>query len=52
MRANRSGTEARVNAAASTVATSSQARGVETRASAVGRTEYADATVRSLAFWL
>ena len=26
--------------------------GADTRASAVGRTEYADATVRSFAFWL
>src|SRR5581483_4234729 len=39
-----------VNASGSTVATSSQRSGAETRASAVGRTEYADAIVRSRAF--
>ncbi len=32
--------------------TSSQSSGVETRASGSGRIEYADATVRSFAFWL
>ena len=32
--------------------TSSQNRGVDTRASGVARTEYAEATVRSNAFWL
>ena len=52
MSANRSGTVATVNAAGSQSATSSQRSGVETRASGVARTEYADATVRSLAFWL
>ena len=36
----------------STSATSSHARGALTRASGVGRTEYAEATVRSFAFWL
>ena len=33
-------------------ATSSQSSGVDTRASGVARTEYAEATVRSKAFWL
>ena len=51
-RANRSGTVAIVNAAGSQPGTSSHASGVDTRASGVGRTEYADATVRSFAFWL
>ena len=32
--------------------TSSHVSGVDTRASGVGRTEYAEATVRSFAFWL
>ena len=41
-----------VYAAGSHVGTSSQVSGVETRASGTGRMEYADATVRSLAFWL
>ena len=50
--ANRSGTVSIVNAAGSHPGTSSQVSGVETRASGVGRTEYAEATVRSLAFWL
>ena len=50
--ANRAGTVASVNASASTSATSSHASGIETRASGSGRTEYADATVRSFAFWL
>jgi hypothetical protein len=31
---------------------SSQVTGADTRASGLGRTEYALATVRSLAFWL
>jgi hypothetical protein len=48
----RSGTVSRVNAPGSQSGTSSQASGVDTRASRVGRTEYAEATVRSLAFWL
>ena len=51
-RANRSGTVPIVNASGSQPGTSGQASGVDTRASRVGRTEYADATVRSLAFWL
>ena len=52
IRANRSGTVAIVNAAGSQPGTSSHASGVDTRASGVGRTEYAEATVRSFAFWL
>jgi hypothetical protein len=32
--------------------TSSHSRGIDTRASGVGRTDQAEATVRSLAFWL
>ena len=50
--AKRSGTVSMVNASGWQPATSSQVSGVETRASGVGRTEYAEATVRSLAFWL
>jgi hypothetical protein len=50
--ANRPGTVSTVNSAGSHDGTSSQVRGVDTRASGTGRTEYADATVRSLAFWL
>ncbi len=50
--ATRAGTVARVKSAGSTSAISSQSSGIETRASRVGRTEYAEATVRSLAFWL
>ncbi len=50
--ANRAGTVSRVWAAGSQSGTSFHASGVETRASLVGRTEYAEATVRSLAFWL
>ena len=41
-----------VNASGRQSATSSHSSGVDTRASGVARTEYADATVRSLAFWL
>gem|GEM_PF-4697084 len=41
-----------VNAPGSHEGTSSQLSGADTRASGTGRTEYADATVRSLAFWL
>ena len=52
MSAKRCGTVATVKSAGSQSATSSHRRGVETRASGVARTEYADATVRSLAFWL
>ena len=50
--AKRAGTVSIVNASASTVGTSSQVSGVDTRASGSGRIEYAEATVRSLAFWL
>ena len=50
--ANRFGTVSIVNAAGSHPGTSSHASGVDTRASGVGLTEYADATVRSFAFWL
>ena len=50
--AKSAGTVASVKSAGSTSASSSQASGIETRASGVGRTEYAEATVRSLAFWL
>ncbi len=50
--ANRAGTVSMVNASGRQSATSAQVRGVDTRASRVGRTEYAEATVRSLAFWL
>ena len=52
VRANRSGTVAIVNDAGSQPGTSGQASGVDTRASGRGRMEYAEATVRSLAFWL
>ena len=47
----RAGIVVSVKASGSTVATSSQSTGAETRASGVGRTEYADAIVRSRAFW-
>jgi hypothetical protein len=50
--ANRAGAVTRVNAAGSTSGTSSHSSGIETRASGVGRTDHADATVRSFAFWL
>ena len=52
MIAKRFGTVSIVKASASQVGTSSQFNGVDTRASAVGRMEYAEATVRSFAFWL
>ena len=41
-----------VNASGRQSGTWSQDSGIDTRASGVGRTEYAEATVRSLAFWL
>ena len=41
-----------VNASGRQPGTSSQVSGVDTRPSGFGRTEYADATVRSFAFWL
>jgi bifunctional non-homologous end joining protein LigD len=50
--ANRAGIDATVKSASSASGTSDQVSGAETRASGTGRTEYADATVRSLAFWL
>ena len=40
------------DAAGSQSVTSSHSSGIDTRASGVGRTDQADATVRSLAFWL
>jgi hypothetical protein len=46
------GTVASVKSSITACGTSSQRSGNETRASGVGRTEYADATVRSFAFWL
>src|SRR5205807_7601306 len=49
---NRFGTVSIVNAAGSQPGTSSHVTGVDTRASSVGRTEYAETVVRSLAFWL
>ena len=51
-RAKRCGTVSTVKASGRHPGTSSQLSGVETRASGVGRTEYAEATVRSFAFWL
>jgi hypothetical protein len=50
--AKRAGAVTSVNAAGSTSATSSHVSGIETRASGVGRTDHAEATVRSFAFWL
>src|ERR1700748_438253 len=50
--ANRAGAVASVNAAGLQSATSSHSRGIYTRASGGGRTDQAEATVRSLAFWL
>jgi hypothetical protein len=50
--ANLVGAVTSVNAAGSQSATSSHDSGIDTRASAVGRTDHAEATVRSLAFWL
>jgi hypothetical protein len=50
--ANRAGAVASVNAAGSHAGTSSHVSGIDTRASGVGRTDHADATVRSFAFWL
>ena len=51
-RANRAGIVASVKSPGSQASISSQASGAETRASGLGRTEYAAATVRSFAFWL
>jgi hypothetical protein len=50
--ANRCCIVTRVKSRGSQSVTSSQCSGAETRASSVGRTEYAAATVRSFAFWL
>src|SRR5580658_1103081 len=50
--ANRLGIESTVKSAGSQSGTSLQSRGVDTRASGSGRTEYAEHVVRSLAFWL
>ena len=50
--AKRAGIVRSVKSAGSHASTSSQASGADTRASGLGRTEYAAATVRSLAFWL
>ena len=50
--AKRRGMVSMVNSSGRQSGTSSQASGAETRASGVGRTEYAEATVRSFAFWL
>ncbi len=50
--AKRCGALATVKSAGSQSGTSSQASGIETRASGSGRTEYAEQVVRSLAFWL
>ena len=52
MAVNRSGTVATVNCSGRQPVTSSHRSGVDTRASGSARTEYAEATVRSLAFWL
>ena len=52
MAANRSPMVKMVYEAGSHVGTSSQVSGAETRASGTGRMEYAEAIVRSLAFWL
>jgi hypothetical protein len=49
---NRLGMVKIVNSAGSQSGTSLQRSGAETRASATGRTEYAEHVVRSLAFWL
>jgi hypothetical protein len=50
--ASRPGTVSIVYASGRQSATSGQRSGIDTRASATGRSEYAEATVRSLAFWL
>src|SRR5262249_61958094 len=50
--ANRAGAVTRVKAAGSQPRTSSHSSGIDTRASGVGRTDHAEATARSLAFWL
>jgi hypothetical protein len=50
--ANRAGIVAIVKSSGSTSASSSQVNGAETGACGRGRTEYAEAMVRSRAFWL
>ena len=50
--AKRAGIVASVKSAGSQASTSSHVSGADTRASGVGRTEYALAIVRSFAFWL
>lgn len=50
--AKRAGMVFSVKSPRSHTGTSSHVSGAETRPSGVGRTEYADATVRSFAFWL
>ena len=50
--AKREGIVSSVKSPGSQASTSSQASGADTRASGVGRTEYAAAIVRSFAFWL
>ena len=50
--AKRFGIVFRVKSAGSQASSSSQLTGADTRASGLGRTEYAEATVRSFAFWL
>ena len=50
--AKRAGMVASVKSAGSQLSISSQVSGADTRASGVGRTEYALAIVRSFAFWL
>ena len=50
--AYRAGTVSIVYRSGTQSGTSSQSSGVDTRASGVGRIEYADAVVWSLAFWL
>jgi hypothetical protein len=52
IRAKREGIEASVKSPGSADSISSHVTGADTRASGVGRTEYAAATVRSFAFWL
>ena len=50
--ANPAGTVSMVNASGSQLGTSSHVSGVDARASGSGRSEYAEAMVRSFAFWL
>jgi hypothetical protein len=50
--AKRAGIVRSVKSSGRQASSSSQVRGADTRASGLGRTEYALATVRSFAFWL